>query len=637
MLKLSELNESQRQAVTWKGGPLLLLAGPGSGKTHTLVNRILYLLEKGADPSSILVITFTKDAAISMQQRFFALSNQYYPVSFGTFHSLFYHILQQSSNGSKVYQFLSGIEKKHHLISILREFFLRKNQFVTSQELDADADQLLKTISFYKNTSQKEAVLPKIPQRYREDFFAIFEDFDRKMKELGAMDYDDMLFQCKKLLSENTEERIKWQKRFCHILIDEFQDTNPIQYEVIRLLTGPETDLFAVGDDDQAIYGFRGSKPDILRDFERDYHADRMYLPENYRSLPGIVQASLQVIGENRNRYEKKLYAVQEGEHWMGYPAFVVRSFEVKEEQYTYLCEQIRRFLDLHKEDGQTLAVIFRTNLMAQALAARLTHQGIPFAMKEKVRNVYEHFLVKDIMAYLLLASGEGRREHLLRILNKPSRYLHREAVGEEGTFAVMRSYYRRDPKGYGAHMTQLEQIDLLERQLKLLNGMPLTLAVNYICKAIRYEEYLRRKAEYDPGVYQEWEEVLTWLKEDASNYRNVQEWAEAQEIYAKTLAAGQHKKESKHFEPIRLLTAHSSKGLEFTRVLIPDCNEKVYPHGNSLEPETVEEERRLFYVAMTRAQKSLELIFLTGEKTHPRLPSRFLNCFLREKHFYRN
>lgn len=636
MLKLSELNESQRQAVAWEGGPLLLLAGPGSGKTHTLVNRILYLLEKGADPSSILVITFTKDAAVSMQQRFFALSNQYYPVSFGTFHSLFYHIIQRSSGTAKR-NFLSGVEKKRHLIPILREYFLQKNQYVTAQELDADADQLLTAISFYKNTSKLDSAIRKAPHRYQEDFSALFEEYQHKIKALGALDYDDMLFECRHLLAHDVKARKEWQNRFSHILIDEFQDTNPVQYEVIRMLTGPDTDLFAVGDDDQAIYGFRGTKPDILRDFERDYHASRLYLPENYRSLPGIVQASTRVISGNRNRYEKKLTAVNPEENWMGYPSFRVRSFEVREQQYAYLSDEIRRFLEHHQEDGQTLAVIFRTNLMAQALATRLTHQGIPFAMKEKVRNVYEHFLVKDIMAYLLLASGEGTREHLLRILNKPSRYLHREAVGEDGTFVSLRSYYRRDPKGYGAHMTQLEQIDLLERQLKLVKDMPMTLAVNYICKAIRYEEYLRRKAEYDPGVCQEWEEVLTWLKEDAMNYRNVREWVEAQELYAKTLALGQEKRAAKHFEPIRLMTAHSSKGLEFTRVLIPDCNEKVYPHGNSLESETVEEERRLFYVAMTRAQKSLELIFLTGEKTHPRLPSRFINDFIREKHFYEN
>lgn len=610
-----------------------MLAGPGSGKTYTLVNRILYLIEKGAEPSSILVITFTKDAAVSMQQRFTSLSNQYYPVNFGTFHSVFYQILRQS-NGTNYVKFLSGVEKKQQLIPILREYTHSNNQYVTAQELDAEAECLLSAFSFYKNTFQMEASIQKAPQRFQGDFPELFRKLQSRMNASGALDFDDLLFRCRELFFENEEVRNQWKQRFSYILIDEFQDTNPIQYELIRMLTDENSKIFVVGDDDQAIYGFRGAKPDILKCFQRDYRASILYLPENYRSLPGIVEAASRVIRRNRNRYEKNFHAIRTEETWMGSSPFAVRSFEVREEQNLYLCQEARRFLEEHKEDGHTLAVIFRTNLMAQAFASRLTHQGIPFAMKEKLRNVYEHFLVKDIMAYLLLAAGEGTREHLLRILNKPSRYLHREAVGETGTFTAMRTYYRSHPGEYGAYLTQLEQIDLLERQLRLAGGMVLPLAVKYICKAIRYEEYLRKKAQYDPELFQEWENLLNWLKEDAAQFRNVREWVEAQKLYADRLSMEHESREEKQEETIRLMTAHSSKGLEFTKVMIPDCNEKMYPYGSNLEDEAVEEERRLFYVAMTRAKKSLELIFLTGEKTHPRLPSRFLNDFLQEKSF---
>lgn len=611
-----------------------MLAGPGSGKTYTLVNRILYLTKKGIDPSSILVITFTKDAAVSMQQRFLQLDSTCKSVNFGTFHSLFYHILQQTHPNRKC-KFLTGAEKRQYLKPFLREWNIRNHQYPSNQELDADAEQFLSAISFYKNTSQLPNSISKVPPKYQEVFTQIFHDYQQKIQEVGALDFDDMLFECKRLLTQEEQERRKWAARFQHILIDEFQDINPIQYEVIRLLTDLDSDLFVVGDDDQAIYGFRGARPDIMKEFERDYRAKRLYLLENYRSRPQIVEASLRVIRENKGRYEKKLFAAGRFEEEETGGAFCLKPFETREQQYAYLCEEAKAFSQEHAEDGQTLAIIFRTNLTAQALATRFTHQGIPFFMKEQMRNVYEHFLVKDICAYLLLAAGQWKREHLVRIVNKPSRYIHREAIGEEGSLAGMREYYRLRPGNVrGQSLSQPEQIDLLERQLKLMKNMPLTLSVNYICKAIRYEEYLKQKAEYDPLVLEEWMEILNWLKEDAARYSDVFEWMRGQEAYAKALENRRENHCEKRWEPVRLMTAHSSKGLEFTRVLIPDCNEKVYPHGSMPERDAVEEERRLFYVAMTRAQKNLELLFLTGEKTHPRLPSRFLNVFLKEKYY---
>lgn len=617
MIDFSKMNEAQRLAVTHGEGPLLLLAGPGSGKTFTITQRILYLLERGTAPERILVITFTKDAAVSMQQRFRKLSPVNLPVNFGTFHSVFYHMLRESGCIRTEHP-LNQSQKKKILLPILKDV----SEEAFQELLQEDAIAILSAISFYKNTLSMEKAAEKAPKEWQSAFSEILKRYEAARGKLGAVDFDDMVCECRRMLSEQPRRRQYWQNRFDHILMDEFQDINPVQYETVKLLANPPYNLFAVGDDDQAIYGFRGAQPECLKQFQEDFNARQMLLNVNYRSCGEIIAASGKVIGENKNRFPKDLRPAPDqslsGHDRNPEPASVtLQSFPDKDSQYGYL---LRRLGEVPW--GHSRAVLFRTNTMMQGVAAKLRGAGIPYVMKEKVQSIYEHFIVRDMVSYLLLAQGKWSRERFLYICNRPSRYISREAMAKGESLLQVKVYYANAPK-------QLAALDLLERQLKYIGRASLKAALIYICKAVGYEDYLREQSRGHPDKWLEWQEMLEWIKVDAGRFEKVEDWLAAQEEYNESLKKAEKQAEaSTAKEVVRLMTVHGSKGLEFDHVWIPDCNEKVFPHGRMPDEDACEEERRVFYVAMTRAAKSLELLYLNDD-TGSRLPSRFLNPLL--------
>lgn len=682
------MNEAQRAAVLHGEGPLLLLAGPGSGKTFTITNRILYLMEQGAAPEKILVITFMKEAALSMQERFgkmaagpgknpggkalgpgkafvpgkefasgkalvpgkeFASGKELVPgkenlslvpVNFGTFHSVFYHILRESQT-SKSQKLLSNSEKKNLMLPILKKYVDRRPSQESGsgswEELGEEALQILSAVSYYKNTMNMEAAAAKAPAGWQTEFETVCREYERAVRSTGGLDFDDMLFECKRLLEENPAVRSYWQKRFLHILIDEFQDINPVQYEAVKLLAAEPYNIFAVGDDDQAIYGFRGSEPQCLKRFVSDFGARKLLLDLNYRSLPEIVQASLAVIGENKDRFVKVLKAAERSGTDLPETVLpekvcpvLIKSFENGSEQYEYMIAQLKE----QGRGGDSCAVLFRTNSGMQEAAARLKAADIACEMKEKAVSIYRHFIVRDIVAYLQAADGKASREQMLRIINRPSRYVSREALAENASVRGIIKYYENNLLPWRQREKILESLHLLERQLEGIRKLSLLPAVNYILKAAGYEKYLRELAGEKPGKWEEWRELLEWLKEEAGKHRELYRWLEFQKEYEaameSTPGAGRGEKKpcpkAASNRPVQLLTVHGAKGLEYDRVWIPDCNEGIFPYGRMPDEKSVEEERRIFYVAMTRAKKSLELLCLTGTKERPRLPSRFLN-----------
>lgn len=626
---LKQLNQAQQIAVEHGEGPMLVLAGPGSGKTHVITSRISHLITSHhINPGNILVITFTREAAVNMQQRFQTVQSKSCPVNFGTFHSCFYQILKRSGS-QQVSSVLNDSEKTQMMIPLIKELKKEMGQtnYPDNDFLQDEVKRCLSAISYYKNTLHYEKASAMLEEPYRSHLKELLERYEKRRLQTGKMDFDDMLYQCLKYLREDNGSREKWQRIFQYILIDEFQDCNPMQYEILKMLGGKQANLFAVGDDDQSIYGFRGSCPDVMKQFTRDYpQCKKVLLNINYRSAPDIVQASLKVIGENKNRFPKQLKAaakeIKASSDVVQDKAVIIESFTEKNEQYEAI---INEFLHMDKEEWPQNAILFRTNSMMQAFAARLLKAGIPYVMKEKARCIYDHFIMKDISCYFRLSEGGDKRSDFLRIMNKPYRGIQREALPKERiTFEEIREYYRQQETGsvLAQHLIQLGNF---EDGIKRLHALPPYLALVYLRKGIGYDTYLKRKASGNTEKLSEWMELLEQASEELKAAESKKEWLEDQEHFIEKM---QYRNERRRQDTagVQLMTVHASKGLEFHKVWIPDVNEGCYPHGRILTEETAEEERRLFYVAMTRAKYQLNISYVTGSQDRPKQRSRFLN-----------
>jgi DNA helicase-2/ATP-dependent DNA helicase PcrA len=630
MPDLNSLNEAQLKAVTHIASKdLLVVAGPGSGKTFVITQRILYLIRNlHIPPESILVVTFTKDAALSMQNRFLEQSDLSYPVNFGTFHSIFYNILRQSMPDTKL-NIVSDRQKKNILNKIL--YNISSEHLTTFKTENENVSQLLSAFSFYKNTNDKSRATEKLLPEYANLFDECFKKYENERRLKKLIDFDDMVYDCYRMFSSDPYILKKWQDRFQYILIDEFQDINPMQMSAVNLLKGENCHIFAVGDDDQSIYGFRGALPECMLDFKKRYDAKEIYLNVNYRSTADIVNSSLKVISENKNRFVKELRPSSAKE--TPCDTVKIRKFKDRDEEYGNIINELTNEHNdkLSLERVESTAVLFRTHILMQGFASYLTAADIPFVMKEKPTSIYEHFIVKDVFAYLELSICPNKRECLLRILNRPVRYINREAVMTEGTdiWSAMRNYYIKN-LNVPFRAERLNAVEKLKKDIEHIGRMPLHLAVRYILKSIGYEKMLTDNncIAVNSVKKQEMAEIIEWLNTESKKYDSFNEWNIEREIYEEKIR-NTEKNDGDNECRLQLMTVHASKGLEFDRVIIPDCNENIYPHGRMPDKETCEEERRIFYVAMTRARKKLELMYITGTKTSPRLPSRFLNPLL--------
>ena len=611
MLDLGILNEAQREAVTHGEGPLLVLAGPGSGKTLTITQRIFYLLSvKKVPPERILVITFTREAAKSMQKRFLGNCRGGCPVSFGTFHSFFYHILRESHIINQ-HRLLTLQDKKKLLLPILKKYRAQEalpgKEEENLREWEETAVKLLAAISYYKNTQDQERAVKGLSSCWKEGFEAVCREYEIARQRSGGLDFDDMLYLCLWHLSRDRELQAYWRKRFFHILIDEFQDINPVQYEIVKLLSGNVCSIFAVGDDDQSIYGFRGSSPACLKRFALEYGAKQLLLDINYRSREEIVKASLLVIGENRERFSKMLRADPARKDPAEEKIVCIYACESTCRQYEAVTGAL-----LEKQNQETLAVLFRTNFRMQRFALYLKKEGIPYEMKEKTQNPYSHFIVRDLTSFMKIAEGTGKREDWLRVWNIVEPWEGRDILEENAE-----SFEKREGR-------------ILLEKIRKGKNFPPGLFIRYISKALGYEKHLRKKSADNGEIFEEWLEMLEWAGEDAESCKSMAQWMRRQTEWGEAFLPDKKEppaffSEKRERSRISLMTIHASKGLEFDCVCLPDCNENVFPHGRMPDGEDCEEERRIFYVAMTRARKSLELFFVTGTKERPRQPSRFL------------
>lgn len=611
-------SKEQKSAIHFKDGPALVLAGPGSGKTTVIVNRIISLIkEHSVSPSSILVITFTKAAAKSMRQRFLSLTGEsYVSVTFGTFHAVFFSMLRHAYNYSAGSIIKADIQY-NYIRNAAMGFELEypdENEMVTGiiSEISRVKSNRL-CIDTYEAVSCPAAT-----------FRLIYKKYENMLISRRMIDYDDMIIMCYELLSKRADYRKAWQDKYKYILVDEFQDINKAQYDTIKLIAGKQANLFVVGDDDQSIYAFRGSKPDIMLGLSTEYRdIVQMYLNTNYRCSSEIVAGARSLIEYNKVRFAKDIRSCG-----MCSGRIKVCKMADIEEEALYLSKEVRELI----ADGikpEEIAVISRTNIISNIYYTRLNSDGVACRTLTAVHNIYDSWIMQDIAAYMRLSQGMYDKENAVRIINKPSRYIKRALITQPFNFEHLRKCYDGD-EGL------IKIINDMQFDIKMLSHMSPYAAVNYILKGIGYEDYINeeiiRKRLNKEEVYAK----LTEIKTLSRKYMDIKQWlkyideqAEKTEQENKSDKRQGNQKNSDEKDSagaVNIYTMHSCKGLEFKAVFIMDVCEGIIPYNKAVLDNEIEEERRLMYVAMTRAKEKLYLVYPIKRYGHDTAASRFIS-----------
>lgn len=581
-------NKSQSTAIFHKDGPMLVLAGPGSGKTAVITQRTQNLIEEHTvNPGNILVITFTKAAANEMKYRFEKKCKA--KVSFGTFHSVFFMMLKHA------YHFTAD-----NIIPEERRFQFMRNLVykyqVDFQDESECISSLLAEISQIKNSGIELSNFFSTTCSAKV-FHHIYTDYVNYLKSERFIDFDDMLLYTHELLKARKDILAAWQNKYQYIMIDEFQDINWIQYEIVKMLAAPRNNLFIVGDDDQSIYHFRGSKPEIMLGFTKDYpNAKQVVLDKNYRCSSAIVTAANQLIMRNQMRYPKETYATS----LINEPV-EFHKFKNQVEEHNYVLGDIATKV---KKGAvyQDFAILVRTNHQPSSLMERMVSLGVPFQTKERIPSIYSHWIAKDLFTYFRIVKGGRNPRDFMQIMNKPLRYLSKESLSsvQKVDFAAWMNFYSLQP-------WMEERIEKLEYDIKMMEKMNPYAAINYLRHGVGYEEYLMEYASEKGMNKEDLLEVLDQIMEGARGFENVEKWQEHIKAYEEELNI-QAKQGGKNHEAVTIATLHGAKGLEFKEVYIIDAIEGVMPYKKSVLPAEIEEERRLFYVGMTRAKEKLHL-----------------------------
>lgn len=695
---------AQLRAICHTEGPMLVLAGPGSGKTSVITARILYLIrEKRVAPESILVITFTREAAGEMQKRFldsissvergnffensdraeecllpeswtrggydtvldYAMSaddsasdpaicksgsvsdratskvasatdhtsSDLRHVCFGTMHAVFLKILRVEYGEGRFHLFGSG-ERYAMIGEILAEYGVDgAGQFNLQKELAEEIEYLKNgdaDPAFYESRAME-------PELFRK----VYASYLKRQRETGAIDYDDLLLEAERLFLRRKDILEKWRKRFSYILVDEAQDNNAVQYRLLNLLAGDWGNLFLVGDDDQSLYAFRGAKPEQLKDFCRRTKTEPILLEDNFRSLAAVTTAAGNLISYNQSRQNKKMIPVRQGEG------------EVQELAYpTYgdQTEAICRILKSLQKEGiapHQCAILVRTGAEAAMLSAALSLAGIEYDLREKMTDPLDHFGVAGVISFMKVAHNAGtaddwmeaacsvglcdrrRLSVLLREIPENSqRKRNRASEDEDRTDVISTDTFFRKMRLSGFAGESLERFRL---QLSMVGNLGPYAAVNLVRKGIGYEtKYLIPWEKRRGRSPEELSARLDILQELARGAENYEQWVEALDRFRKGFDRQQ---KSRTREGVRLMTYHASKGLEFDAVILPDLAEGFVPHRKAVTPDEVEEERRMLFVAMTRAKDRLYLM-TPGERLGKKMiPSRFLKEIRTPRH----
>ena len=601
MISIDKLNENQLKAVNHLDGPCMVLAGPGSGKTRVITYRIANMVvNKNIKPTSILAISFTKASSIEMKNRALSLSNDFRmnKVTYGTFHSVFFRILRYFEN----YNIESILDEKTKRIGLKN---ILKGLNIENADDDETIGQVINEISYVKNELMDKRDF-KSEVLTNDEFIKVYNFYEEYKQQMNKIDFDDMLIKTYELLKNNKAALDRVRSVYRYILVDEFQDINKVQFEALKLIANPSNNIFAVGDEDQSIYGFRGSRPDFLLEFEEYFsNTKKVLLDINYRSKGEIINIANRLIEKNTNRYEKVIKCGQGNGAKVNYI-----SPEDSEEEAVYIAKDIKNKVQEDYTEYTDFAVIYRTNIQSRALVDVFMDMRIPFVVKDSIVTIYDHWAAQDILAYLRIGVNPNSNKDWIRIINKPFRYISKDnlnLIKDEPDF--INSLINK----CDLHPKQVKTINDLDIDISYVKGLNPKNAISYIRTTLDYDRYIldycaNRKIKTNGLI-----EILNELESSATNFKTIQEYLEHIERVKSEIVDNKNNKET---DGVIFTTMHSAKGLEFKNVYIIGANEGTIPHEKSYEiddeekkNDQIEEERRLMYVAITRAEENICIV----------------------------
>lgn len=576
-----ERNEAQERAIETIDGPVLLISCPGSGKTTTMLRRIAHMIDAGIDPKNILMVTFTTASAADMRARF-EKDYEKSEITFCTIHSLCYKILKSFSGNVSV---MNEMDKYAILNNALKG--IRLSAYTTKSDVLSD-------ISAFKNKfSDMEHFKPTFLTI--QDFKKVYAIYEKLKFDSGFLDFDDILIKCRELLKNNSSVLSKVRERYKYIICDEYQDTNPVQKDILYMITGPEGNICVVGDDDQSIYGFRGADPSIMFDFEKDFKKClKINMVINYRSAPEIIETAKNLIENNKNRFKKDIMAFRREN------GSVIYDFpDLRENELASICNKIKEMFKSGIEPDK-IAILGRTNMQLEDIMAKFEDENIPYTTGENVPDIYESFIFDELMSYLKIINGKRCSSDVIKIINKPFR-----GILLPGFFNIedMTDYDILSLSRYCDHPHLKDSMKIFVSDLGTCKNKTLAEQIRYIVYDMKYGKYLSlyaQKAGLSDSVLMD---KLNFFIKESARFKSVNGWR-----YYANHHISEHKDRVKHRDAgaVTISTMHKSKGCEWDNVFIIDCCKGVIPSSKSTEIDEIEEERRLFYVAATRAKKNL-------------------------------
>lgn len=638
---LEELNEAQRAPVLHKEGPLMVIAGAGSGKTRVLTYRIAHLMEQGVDSFNILALTFTNKAAREMKKRIATIvgNSEAKNLWMGTFHSVFAKLLRFESDKlgyPSNFTIYDTQDSQRLIASIIKEMGLDKDIYKYKQiqnRISSYKNSLITVKAYFQNPELVEAdAMAKRPR-----LGEIYQNYVDRCFKAGAMDFDDLLLRTNELLTRFPEVLMKYQDRFRYILVDEYQDTNHSQYLIVKALSDRYQNICVVGDDAQSIYSFRGANISNILNFQRDYDDVAVYrLEQNYRSTKNIVNAANSIIAKNKNQLEKVVWTSNDA----GNPIKIHRSITDAEEG-RYVASSIFENRMQHQLPNGDFAVLYRTNSQSRAIEDALRKKDIPYRIYGGL-SFYQRKEIKDVLAYLRMVINPKDEEALKRIINFPGRGIGQSTVDKltvaanhygRSIFEVMENLDKLELKINAGTRRKLEDFVTMIKSFQIMNAGSDAFALSeHVAKKTGL--LLEFKKDGTPeGIarIENIEELLNGVKDFVEGQKELADATGSLTEFLEDVAlATDMDKETGDDDRVALMTIHLAKGLEFPFVYIVGLEEDLFPSAMSMNTRSeLEEERRLFYVALTRAEKQAYLTYTQNRYRWGKLidaePSRFL------------